>query len=36
MAVNVFGEENQKDVDYKKAISRIKKWLKEPELSLDG
>ena len=36
MAVNIFGKENLKDVDYKKAISSIKKWLKEPEFSLDG
>ena len=36
MAVNIFGKENMKDVDYKKAINSIKKSLKEPEFSLDG
>ena len=36
MAVNIFGKENLKDVEYKKAIRSIKKWLKEPEFSLDG
>ena len=36
MAVNIFGKENMKDVDYKKAINSIKKFLKEPEFSLDG
>jgi threonyl-tRNA synthetase len=36
MAVNIFGEEKMKDVDYKKAINSIKKSLKEPEFNLDG
>ena len=36
MAINIYGKENMKDVDYKKAINSIKKSLKEPEFSLDG
>ncbi|MBL6628692.1 MAG: hypothetical protein ISP22_03745, partial [Candidatus Actinomarina sp.] len=36
MAVNIFGNKNMKDLDYKKAINNIKKSLKEPEFSVDG
>ena len=36
MAVNIFGKENMKDVDYKKAITSIKNTLKEPEFRLNG
>ena len=33
---NIYVKEKMKDVDYKKAISSIKKWLKEPEFTLNG
>ena len=36
MALNIYGKENMKDVDYKKAISNIKRSLKEPEFRLNG
>jgi len=36
MAVNIFGKENMKDVNYKKAITTIKNSLKEPEFILNG
>ena len=36
MAVNIFGQDNAKDVDYKEAIKIINNSLIEPEFSLDG
>ena len=36
MAVNIFGQDNAKDVDYKEAIKIINNTLKEPEFSLNG
>ena len=36
MAINVFGKDNNKDIDYKEGIKTIKKILKEPEFNLNG
>ena len=36
MALNIFGQDNAKDIDYKKALKIITNALKEPEFSLDG
>jgi threonyl-tRNA synthetase len=36
MAINVFGKDNNKDIDYKEGIKTIKKILKEPEFILNG
>ena len=36
MAINIFGKENNKDIDYKEGIKTIRKILKEPEFNLNG
>ncbi len=36
MAVNIFGKENMKDVEYKKAMNSVMIFLNEPEFILDG
>ncbi len=36
MALNIFGQDNAKDIDYKEALKIITNALKEPEFSLDG
>ena len=36
MAINIFGKENNKDIDYKEGIKSIRKILKEPEFNLNG
>ena len=36
MAINVFGKDNNKDIDYKEGIKTIKEILKEPEFNLNG
>ena len=36
MALNIFGQDNAKDIDYKDALKIITNALKEPEFSLDG
>ena len=36
MAINIFGKDNNKDIDYKEGIKTIKKILKEPEFNLNG
>ncbi len=36
MALNIFGKDNAKDIDYKEALKIITNALKEPEFSLDG
>ena len=36
MAINIFGKENSKDIDYKEGIKTIRKILKEPEFNLNG
>ena len=36
MAINIFGKDNNKDIDYKEGIKTIRKILKEPEFNLNG
>ena len=36
MALNIFGQDNAKDINYKEALKIITNALKEPEFSLDG
>ena len=36
MAINIYDQENNKDIEYKEGIKIVRKLLKEPEFNLDG
>jgi threonyl-tRNA synthetase len=36
MAINIFDQDNNKDIEYKEGIKIVRKLLKEPEFNLNG
>ena len=36
IALNIYGEDNSKDIDYKEGLKIIRNTLKEPEFNLNG
>ena len=36
MAINIYDQDNNKDIEYKEGIKIVRKLLKEPEFNLNG